>query len=184
MHVFFSPSSDEIISRARQEYLTIYIFFDKKKHASDIGRFEAVTTRMRKKWPTMTETIHIGRVSRWMYSKKWTTTAQVYFRAETLFTPSPEPLWASAFVNSHMLWLFDWFHWHNYFSYITFTWGGLKPGPAGGLPGPAQDLPAWLQIGLKYDSGTARPLNTILIKNKFCTTKHDTSNNRTNMYNW
>ena len=50
---------------------------------------------------------------------------------------------------------------------------GLNPGPAGGRPGPtaslnygpAQELPAGLQIGVKYGPGTARPSNAILVKN-------------------
>ena len=43
---------------------------------------------------------------------------------------------------------------------------GRRPGPAASLNyGPAQHLPAGLQIGLKYDPDTVRPLNAILIKN-------------------
>ena len=43
-----------------------------------------------------------------------------------------------------------------------------EAGPAASLNyGPAQHLPAGLQIGLKYGPDTARPLNAILIKNNF-----------------
>ena len=42
----------------------------------------------------------------------------------------------------------------------------LEAGPVASLNyGPAQHLPAGLQIGLKYGPDTARPLNAILIKN-------------------
>ena len=41
-----------------------------------------------------------------------------------------------------------------------------EAGPVASLNyGPAQHLPAGLQIGLKYGRNTARPLNAILIKN-------------------
>ena len=42
---------------------------------------------------------------------------------------------------------------------------GGRPGPAASLNyGPAQHLPAGLQIGIKYDPDTVRNLNAILIK--------------------